>query len=967
MVLEFARRLWVDCLVEFIDEGTGSDGPVNVTGKRKFRFKSINKFVWFLIIALVAISLLFIGRSLVFFWLDLSEFGALFIRPIYFGLLGGLVLAIIALFRVDFKNRRSISWWFIHLLISVLRSGGNAERTLMDRFDFADYKLSIFKFSLWQVTKIFIGTFLFANVLFGFAIDAALLGWDFSLDLLPTLFSLPFSVPPMDLSYVQANVIPLIPALTLLIPPLLGVLFIRLVLLVGVTQLIRVVMPFNIAYLWGLPRPSLNTLMPTLQGLGALFIFWFMFTLFFPSYIDYNTMYPILGLGFAGIVLVIFALLDRRQIKRGFLRIGVLALIVLTIGSMMLVNNSVADARKLDMLGPYNAQLISVNQHLAELEKVEQVPYAFGLTSIEPNQINNYVEQNQYLLDEVRLWDQQGSFDKLRPEIGLIPYVDFVETDILRFNDTLYWSASVDLILPETVRSEDQWYASHFVYTNVPNGFLMLDAHTGRIVDSSIFFPQRQIYYGEGGLFEDTWVAYPVDRSVTDEIGGRFYEGNGGVTISPPLSWLFEPNFLLSYPTSDMHLLRYRDVYDRMNLLFPYFTYEFDGQNVDMWPVTDGENTFWAMPLITFLDTEHVPWSSENSFGRLAGYALIDIYNGDVDLIITGDDFFSELFKTVYSEYISTEVPDWLKPQLRYPEELINWRVSMYNFFHVTDPATYIAASEFYTVPAGLDTYYILSQPHSFDQSEFLGLLSLELRGALGENLAGYLVVRNDYPSTGEMVFYEVPLNASAKLLGPSAVNEALNSNSEFAQLKTLLRSPRVGDQIFYRIGDYDVFFLPVYTAPGGGVVTQLGTIATVGADFTGEYFVGLGSTTGESFRSFLSQIAGVDVIPPDSELDEMERVALLIDKFEESGLTVVTPTSISSDVSFLKGSTIFVSDEDLDNVQDVIDDFLDLTQSLDASRVFVWFPEGQANFGVLNNVEGILELHYIEIILNPP
>jgi len=522
----------------------------------------------------------------------------------------------------------------------------------------------------------------------------------------------------------------------------------------------------------------------------------------------------------------------------------------------------------------------------------------------------------------------------------------------------------MDLILPATVRSEDRWYASHFVYTHVPNGFLMLNAHAGRVVDAASFFPQRRIYYGEGGLFRDTWVGYPVGRTVSDEIGGHFYDGRGGVDVSPPLSWIFEPNFLLSYPTTTMHVLRYRDVYDRMRLLFPYFTYEFEGKPVDMWPVTDGEQTFWAMPLVVFLGAGNVPWSGGNPFGRLVGYALIDVYHGDIDLIITGDDYFSQLFKRVYGEYVSTEVPEWLKPQLRYPEELIEWRTSLYNFFHKTDPATFIAAREFYTVPMGLDTYYITAQPHGFEELEFIGLLSLELRGALGENLAGYMVVKNDYPFTGEIVFYKVPLETDTKLLGPTAINEALESNSDFTQLRTLLRNPRVGDQIFYRIGDYDVFFLPVYTAPGGGVVTQLGTIATVGADFTGEYYVGLGSTVEESFRAFLARIAGVESPPPMPELSEDERIAKLVEVFEEAGLTVAIPTDISPDVSFLEGSIKYVSEEDWINVQPLLNEFLQLADGYQASRVFMWRMEGKVNIGILIRVAEVLELHYITVEL---
>ena len=940
--------------------------------EKGFRMRRV---YWLLLIVLViAIFVIFVSREVVIFWLNLSEFGDLFIKPIYFGLLGGLVLAALVLFRVDFKNRRSIIWWFIRLVIRLIRSGGIAENASPEWFDFNSFKLSPLKFFVWQITKVLVGMVFFTNVMFGMAVDAVMLGWNPGLEMLPRLFSLPFTTPPMDAAYAEATVIPLIPALTLLIPSILRFLWMRIILLVAITHLIRIVMPFVAAYIWGLDMPGLRRFTPTIQTLAAVFLSWFMFTGFFTSYIDYNTMYLILGLGVASVALTVFALLDRIRGRAGvhlgfrprqvYLRLGALVMIGLAAGSVMLINNSIADVRKLEMLGPYNTQLISVNRYLADLDGVKEAPYEFGLTSIDPNQITNYVTQNKGLLDKVRLWDQQGSFDKLRPEIGLIPYVDFAEADILRFNGTLYWSASMDLVLPATVLPADRWYAAHFVYTHVPSGFLMLDAHAGRIVDPARFFPQRRIYYGEGGLFRETWIAHPIGRTVSDEVGGHFYDGRGGIDISPPLSWFFEPNFLLSYPTTAMRVIRYRDVYDRMRLLFPYFTYEFEGKRVDMWPVTDGKQTFWAMPLVVFLDAGNVPWSGGNSLGRLVGYALIDVYHGDIDLIVTGDDYFSQLFKTVYGEYVSTEVPEWLKPQLRYPEELIEWRTALYNFFHVTDPATFIAAREFYTIPKGLDTYYIMAQPHGFEELEFIGLLSLELRGALGENLAGYMVVKNDYPFTGELIFYKVSLEAETKLLGPTAINEALERNPDFAQLRTLLRDPRVGNHIFYRIGDYDVFFMPVYTAPGGGVVTQLGTIATVGADFTGEYYVGLGSTVEESFRAFLASIAGVEVPPPEPELSEGERIARLIDVFEEAGLTVLMPATVSPDVSFLEGSVEFVSEEDWINVQPLLNEFLEFCDALEVSRVFMWTGDGKVNIGIMVRVEDVLYLHYIVVEL---
>ena len=177
--------------------------------------------------------------------------------------------------------------------------------------------------------------------------------------------------------------------------------------------------------------------------------------------------------------------------------------------------------------------------------------------------------------------------------------------------------------------------------------------------------------------------------------------------------------------------MRYQDVYDRMELLFPYFLYEFKGKQVDMLPVTDGENTYWMMPLLVGLNGDNIPWSGGSPIIRLVGYALIDSFDGDVEILITGDDFFSELFAQEYSEYVISDVPKWLEKQIKFPEEYFRWKVDMFSFYHVDDARTFIEAKEFFEVPEGLDTYFVIEKPPGFEESEYLGLISLELRGCL--------------------------------------------------------------------------------------------------------------------------------------------------------------------------------------------------------------------------------------------
>ncbi|MEM2673309.1 MAG: hypothetical protein QXG34_01140, partial [Candidatus Bathyarchaeia archaeon] len=210
-------------------------------------------------------------------------------RPIYFGLLGGFVLAAFALFRVDFKNRRSITWWLINLIIRIIRSKGDLEKLSPLWLDFDSFNMPPLKFLFWQFTKVLIGMVFLNNVIFGIAVDAVLIGWNPHLEMIPKILSLPFITPSTDLAYARENVIPLVPALTLLIPPVLRSLLIRLTLLVVVTQIVRMIVPFIAAYLWDLEMPSLRRFTPTIQALIAIFLLWFMFNRFFTTFIDYNT------------------------------------------------------------------------------------------------------------------------------------------------------------------------------------------------------------------------------------------------------------------------------------------------------------------------------------------------------------------------------------------------------------------------------------------------------------------------------------------------------------------------------------------------------------------------------------------------------------------------------------------------------------------------------------------------------
>ena len=902
--------------------------------------------------------------------MNVEEFADLFTTPLYFSLISGLVLAAIALVRVNVVRRASIGWYVLQTFLGFMsRQGTNASAQTIPLF--GDFKISGVQFVLWQITKVLLFGAFFANLMFGFSMVYLIDGNDLGIDNIPTIFSLPFVTPPTDHSYATEKVVPMIPALLVLVPPLLGAIGTRLLLYIGVHHIISTITAFIHDSTEG--KPKYLSYVSTLEAVIGIGVLWAGFNMFFGNQIDYNTKYAIGGTLVVGFALIAFSFLDRMRsrilthmLKRDvYIRIITIVVIALIVGIAMSVNNSVADAKKIEYLGPYNAQQIGVNRYLGELDQIEEHIHDVTLNSISPNNISNYVDENRDVLDGIRVWDWQAAFAKLKPEIGLIPYVTFEDNDILRFDDKLYWTASMAPILPSSVSLENRWYNEHLVYTHVPEGFLTLEATDGSIVDSSELFPQRKIYYGEGGLLDSTWSGYPTNREGnTAELNNESYTGMGGLDIAPPISWIFEPNFMISYPGDSIHVMRYKDVNERMSTLYPYFLFNLFGKELDSLPVTDGKNTYWLVPLIIGYDTNNIPWSVGNPYLRLAGYGLVDTYDGDIQLIQHGDDFFTDMFMTQYQDKV-IEMPEWLEKQIRYPQELFNWKTEMYNIYHVTDVDTFIQANEFYEIPRGLDTYYIEAKPPGFEEPEFVGLLSLELRGSEGRNLAGYMVVENDTPNLGKMQFYEVPIDSDTKLLGPTSVREALDRDPDFAQLKTLLRNPRIGDNILYRVGEHDTYFIPVYTAGAGGVVAQLGTIAAVGAAFTGEYYVGLGDTQESAFEAYLQKLSG---IAPTSSVT-VDGVSMIMDKtaredaimsvFEEKEIQLITPTNIQIPLSFSIGDIAFYSKADLESTTELITKFIDEAGD---KRILMWEVEDTINFGYLKVVDNVTELHYIAI-----
>lgn len=947
-----------------------------------------------LVAAMAAIIFAIVSNQSIKLIMNVTEFGGVYIKTLYYSLLSGILLAVIAIVRVNFKARHSVVWFGIRLTIASL-----SRRQLESHskpLQYSQFKMGKTSFVIWQLTKVMLFAPIFSNVIFGITLEYIIQGNDMDLNSLGRVFLNPFSEIPMDGNYARENVIPMVPGLTLLVPSLLTAVGIRLLLYVGISGGVDIASRYILDKKEG--RPKLLSYISTMEIIGGVAIFWTGFNMFFSSSIDYNSRYIISITMILGAAFVAYGFLDRRRSRviiyptrrSMYMRLATAVIAVALASSIMVVNNSIADTRKVEWYGPQIAQEIAVNRYIHGLDQIGISRYDILPPSVTGSSIKSNMTQGLAMLNNIRLWDEMNAKSSLSHSLEQRNDISYADTDIIRFGDTMYWAGTAAPIVPEAVPQRDKWFNEHMVYTHSDVGVRLQEANTGNITNDSPFFKQNQIYYGESGesgLFSDSWSAYPVDRTESSELGGYFYNGTGGLDILPPLSWMFEPNFIVSETTTPMHVMRYKDIHQRMELLYPYFVYEFSFggtpnnpqfQKIEAYPVTDGTNTYWLMPLVIALDASHVPWSSATPLSftlNLVGFALVDAYNGTVQVLVTGNDYFSNIFLEQYKGMGATrDIPVWLQAQIKYPEELLIWKVSKFNTYHVTDPKAYIEAGEFYSFPVDssnqeIPPYYVIAQPEGFADPTFVGLQYIQLKDSTSKELAGYMVVQNNLENLGNMTFYSIPTNSSVKLIGPETARTALINDGNFKSINEQLKSrsstpPTQGDNLLYKIADSEVYFIPVMLDNGD----KIGIVGAVGASsINGTYYVGVGNNPAEAFQNYLQELVSVTAVEnltslSNQSIQERQSIIQQLEKvFNDAGLTVVKPTAINAPLEYKEAEASYTTQSDFAQAQTAIQSFIQRFMP-QGGRVFEWQDDNTINFSVLLEVDGIVENHYISI-----
>ena len=407
--------------------------------------------------------------------------------------------------------------------------------------------------------------------------------------------------------------------------------------------------------------------------------------------------------------------------------------------------------------------------------------------------------------------------------------------------------------------------------------------------------------------------------------------------------------FAFAPPQDSINMLYNRDVYKRVQSILIY------GLKVDpdAYLVSDGNRTYFALQV--YVEYPMHSGFSASPYLRFFAVVLVDVEDGSMQGYVVGkpDGFLVDFYREYYSMW--GDVPEWLIPQLRYPEALLG----MHNLpgqldvdftFHVSEPFVWRSGSQFYERPRATEVLYVLMTVD--DETYFIGLQLVEFQASPGRNLAG-LYVAYGGAQLGRVALYSVP-NATTQFIGPSAALQAFETDDYVRTQLTLLTSRRFGNILLYSIGNDLYYFIPVYIEAeiANAVITKMAFIGVIDAA-TGTR-VATGADAAHAYYA-LTQT-------PIQETGAKERLQRIIELFGKNGFSIVEPTKIGGDVWIMVENVTYTSEGQWNQTESTVNQFIQKYAQPFGNVVYQWNDGDIVNFGVLVSERGVVKLYYISV-----
>jgi len=360
-----------------------------------------------------------------------------------------------------------------------------------------------------------------------------------------------------------------------------------------------------------------------------------------------------------------------------------------------------------------------------------------------------------------------------------------------------------------------------------------------------------QLYYGE--LANDFVLApsrqrefdYPAGEG--DAAAYSSYDGRGGVSIGSFARRLLYAvrfgslNILLSNDLSERtRILYYRDVHERAARALPFLLFDRDPYLV----ITDAGRLVWMLDAYTA--SGRYPYARAVgggvSYMRNSVKVTIDGYDGTVRAYLAApNDPIIRTMGRIYPGLVQPldSMPADLRAHMRYPEELFRLQTTLFATYHMADPETFYHREDQWQIPSAPQTGGpTASSERGAAPEAFLRHIVMRLPGEADpefilmrpytprqkDNLAAWIVARNDGPHYGKLAVYRFP--RQTLVFGPNQIVNRINQDTEVARQITLWdqRGSEVlrGELLVLPIGGALIYVQPMYLRAQGGRIPEL-------------------------------------------------------------------------------------------------------------------------------------------------
>src|SRR5947209_6093353 len=465
------------------------------------------------------------------------------------------------------------------------------------------------------------------------------------------------------------------------------------------------------------------------------------------------------------------------------------------------------------------------------------------------------IRANRPTIDNVRLWDRDPLLQTFGQLQEIRTYYDFVSVD-----DDRYW---IDgqyrqvLLSPRELNSASlptrTFINERLTFTHgmgltlgpvnqvTPEGLPVLfikDLPPASSVSLRVTRPE--LYFGE---LTDSWVFARTHQREFDYPSGdqnifTSYEGIGGVRVGSFLRRLVLATYLRSLKvllssdiTSDSRAMYFRNIRLRARTALPFLLFDGDPYLV----VADSGRLRWILDAYTA--TSRYPYAQPLSDGtnymRNSVKLVIDAFDGTVTayvaaphdpLVLTLAKVFPGIFQPL--DAMSAD----LRAHLRYPEDLFRVQTDLYATYHMAEPDVFYHREDQWQKP-------VLSRPGERPdpflrhmvmrlpeerQAEFILMVPFTPRGK--DNLASWMVARNDGEHYGRLVLYRFP--KQSLVYGPTQIVNRINQDTDISRQISLWdqRGSEVirGNLLVIPIEESLIYVQPLYLRAEGGRIPEM-------------------------------------------------------------------------------------------------------------------------------------------------